>query len=111
MLFLCGSSYGLHRKILSWPLSFRHSRLSGGDSEKDIWSIRITLGIRALGVLNRDTVTWFWIGNHDDYERSMPHLTSVYEKTKTSTRSGLSSQAVGNECLLQGDIMIIYDFS
>ena len=25
MLFLCGSSCGLHRKILSLPLSFRHS--------------------------------------------------------------------------------------
>jgi len=39
------------------------------NSEEDIWSVRITLGIRALGVLDRDTVTWFWIGNHDDYER------------------------------------------
>jgi len=39
------------------------------NSEEDIWSDRITLGIRALGVLDSDTVTWFWIGNHDDYER------------------------------------------
>lgn len=36
--------------------------------EEDVWSLRITLGYRALGVLEGDTVTWFWIGSHDDYE-------------------------------------------
>ena len=39
------------------------------NTEEDIWSVRVTLGYRALGVLQDDTVTWFWIGNHDDYER------------------------------------------
>jgi hypothetical protein len=37
--------------------------------EDDIWSVRITRGYRALGILEGDTVTWFWIGHHDDYER------------------------------------------
>jgi mRNA-degrading endonuclease RelE of RelBE toxin-antitoxin system len=37
--------------------------------EEDVWAVRITLGYRALGILEDDTVTWFWIGNHDDYER------------------------------------------
>jgi hypothetical protein len=27
------------------------------------------LGYRALGLLKGDTVTWFWIGTHDEYER------------------------------------------
>lgn len=39
------------------------------NSEEGIWSVRITLGYRALGILENDTVTWFWIGKHDDYER------------------------------------------
>ena len=34
-----------------------------------IWSVRITRSYRAVGVLEGDTVTWFWIGSHDDYER------------------------------------------
>ncbi|MGH9800615.1 MAG: hypothetical protein ACRD82_09645 [Blastocatellia bacterium] len=39
-------------------------------NQKDsLWSVRITLGYRAIGVLQGDTVTWFWIGNHDDYEQ------------------------------------------
>ncbi len=39
------------------------------NSEENIWSVRITRGYRAIGVLEGDTVTWFWIGHHDDYER------------------------------------------
>ena len=33
------------------------------------WSVRITRGIRAVGKLRENTVTWFWIGNHDEYEK------------------------------------------
>jgi hypothetical protein len=39
------------------------------NSDEGIWSVRITRSYRALGVLEGDTVTWFWIGSHDDYER------------------------------------------
>ncbi|HEY9655951.1 MAG TPA: hypothetical protein V6C50_10705 [Crinalium sp.] len=39
------------------------------NSEEGIWSVRVSRSYRALGVLEGDTVTWFWIGNHDDYER------------------------------------------
>jgi len=34
-----------------------------------IGSVRVTRGYRAVGVLDADTVTWFWIGGHDAYER------------------------------------------
>nr|WP_087147296.1 hypothetical protein [Crenothrix polyspora] len=37
--------------------------------EEDIWSVRITRNYRAVGILDNNTVTWFWIGNHDDYEQ------------------------------------------
>lgn len=37
--------------------------------EESIWSVRITLAYRALGILDADTVTWFWIGHHEGYER------------------------------------------
>ncbi len=39
------------------------------NAEESIWSVRITLGYRAIGILEDDTVIWFWIGGHDDYER------------------------------------------
>jgi mRNA-degrading endonuclease RelE of RelBE toxin-antitoxin system len=39
------------------------------DSNEGIWSIRVTRNYRAVGILDGDTVTWFWIGSHDDYEQ------------------------------------------
>lgn len=37
--------------------------------EENVWSVRITQGYRTLGIMEGDTVTWFWIGSHSDYER------------------------------------------
>ncbi|MGH2593038.1 MAG: hypothetical protein ACRDGG_05950 [Anaerolineae bacterium] len=39
------------------------------NTQENIWSVRISRGHRALGIWEGDTVTWFWIGSHDDYER------------------------------------------
>jgi len=39
------------------------------DPAESAWSVRITLGHRAVGVMEGDVVTWFWIGAHDEYER------------------------------------------
>lgn len=37
-------------------------------------SARITLAYRALGTLKADVITWFWIGDHDEYERLIKSL-------------------------------------
>lgn len=39
------------------------------NSQENIWSVRITKNYRAIGIFEGDTVTWFWIGSHDEYER------------------------------------------
>ena len=36
---------------------------------RPVYSIRIGASYRALGLLHGDTVTWFWISHHDEYER------------------------------------------
>lgn len=33
-----------------------------GAQRPDIWSVRIGLSFRALGVLDTDEIVWFWIG-------------------------------------------------
>jgi len=33
------------------------------------WAAGVTDDHRALGILDGDTVIWFWIGTHDEYER------------------------------------------
>jgi len=37
----------------------------------DVYSVRITRGYRALGVKRGDSIVWFWIGSHDEYERML----------------------------------------
>jgi len=34
-----------------------------------IWSIRVDAAFRAVALLEGDTFFWFWIGDHDEYER------------------------------------------
>jgi len=29
-------------------------------------SVRVGIAYRALGIEDRDTIVWFWIGNHDE---------------------------------------------
>jgi hypothetical protein len=37
---------------------------------KDIYSIRIGLGYRALGVMpSANEIVWYWIGSHADYDK------------------------------------------
>jgi hypothetical protein len=38
------------------------------DDEEPIYSARVSAAYRALGILEGDTVIWYWIGSHDDYE-------------------------------------------
>jgi hypothetical protein len=39
-----------------------------------IYSVRVTLGYRAVGLLEQGEVTWFWIGSHADYDRLLSVL-------------------------------------
>jgi hypothetical protein len=34
-----------------------------------IYSARVDLDWRAIGVLKGDTMVWFWVGPHSDYEK------------------------------------------
>ena len=39
-----------------------------------IYSARVGLGWRALGLLEGGTVTWFWIGSHAEYDALLARL-------------------------------------
>ncbi|MFN0110811.1 MAG: hypothetical protein ACKVZH_18275 [Blastocatellia bacterium] len=41
---------------------------------KPIYSVRINLAYRTLGVKKDDTMIWFWIGSHDEYDRLLAQL-------------------------------------
>lgn len=46
--------------------SLRFKKLEG---HADVWSVRVTLDLRAVGYREGDTVTWFWIGTHKEFDR------------------------------------------
>jgi hypothetical protein len=58
-------SYRLWRKAPNHP-GVRFKRVH---STEPIYSARVGLGWRALGLPEGDTVTWFWIGSHSEYDK------------------------------------------
>ena len=51
-----------------WRINPRHPSLRF-KKVRELWSVRIGSGYRALSLLQDDTFFWFWIGTHDEYER------------------------------------------
>jgi len=43
-------------------------------SIKPIYSVRIGLSYRALGVKDDETLIWFWIGSHEEYNNLVQNV-------------------------------------
>jgi hypothetical protein len=41
---------------------------------RSIYSARVNLDYRAVGVLDGDAIVWFWIGPHDQYMQLLKRL-------------------------------------
>ena len=66
---LARKAYGLFRGNPRHPsLQFKKVH------DDSIYSVRVTLGYRALGLLEDAEVTWFWIGTHAEYDRLLENL-------------------------------------
>lgn len=46
--------------------SLRFKKIHGSEN---LYSVRVGIDWRALGLLERDMMTWFWIGSHAEYDR------------------------------------------
>ncbi len=66
-------AYRAYRLWRSNPMarSLYFKRVS--DSEP-IYSVRIGLGYRALGLVEGDTIYWYFIGDHDTYDLELKRL-------------------------------------
>ncbi|WP_442923182.1 type II toxin-antitoxin system RelE family toxin [Microcoleus sp. A6-C5] len=42
--------------------------------ELPIYSARISKNYRAVGQLDQDTIIWFWVGSHTEYDRLLSQL-------------------------------------
>jgi hypothetical protein len=58
-------AYVLFQRDPAHPsLQFKHLR-----ADRQTYSIRIGLGYRALGIRFDETLVWYWIGPHAEYDR------------------------------------------
>jgi len=58
-------NYRLWRADHSHP-SLHFKRVHGLEQ---IYSVRVGLGWRALGLVEGDTINWYWIGSHAEYDK------------------------------------------
>jgi hypothetical protein len=61
---LARKNYRLWRNNPSHP-SLQFKRVN---KKEPIYSVRVGIGYRALGLWEGDTVSWFWIGTHAKYD-------------------------------------------
>jgi hypothetical protein len=63
-------NYRLWRNNPAHPsLHFRHVH-----SRDALYSVRVGIGWRALGLLEDETIYWFWIGSHAEYDKLLAEL-------------------------------------
>lgn len=41
---------------------------------RPIYSVRVGIGNRALGVRNEDQIVWYWIGSHEEYDKLISQM-------------------------------------
>ncbi len=51
-----------------WYPSLRFKRIH---STQPIYSVRVTLNYRAIGLLTEESIIWFWIGSHATYDQML----------------------------------------
>jgi hypothetical protein len=52
-----------------WQENLFHPSLHFKKVGKNLWSARISGGLRALALKKGEDYYWIWIGGHDEYER------------------------------------------
>jgi len=63
-------NYQLWRNDPKHP-SLQFKKIHGHD---ELFSVRIGIGWRALGLVEDDTIFWFWIGSHAEYDSVLHKL-------------------------------------
>ncbi len=43
-------------------------------ASEPIWSARVGIGWRVVGLIEGDSIYWFWIGSHADYDKLIAGL-------------------------------------
>ncbi len=66
-------AYKAYRQWRANPFA-RGLRFKRVSESEPIYSVRIGRGHRALGLIEGDTIYWYFIGDHDAYDRELQRL-------------------------------------
>jgi mRNA-degrading endonuclease RelE of RelBE toxin-antitoxin system len=62
-----------HKNYKLWKANPQHPSLEFKPMKgnENIYSIRVGIGWRAVGIMDEDenTIVWFWIGSHSEYDK------------------------------------------
>ncbi len=61
-----------------WQRDPGHASLHFKRLQNDYWSARAGLHYRAIGKLRDDTIYWFWIGSHSDFNALVKQIRSSF---------------------------------
>jgi len=50
-----------------WKSNHSHPSLDFKELENSRWSVRVGYHYRAMGIRDDDTIIWYWIGTHEEY--------------------------------------------
>lgn len=66
----------IRRAFRLWILDPNHPslRFKKGHNSMPIYSARVDLDWRAVGVLKNETMVWFWVGSHQHYEELLKSI-------------------------------------
>lgn len=54
-----------------WSENRNHPSVNFKKLSNGYWSARVTEDYRAVGIVDADTIIWFFIGTHAEYDRLM----------------------------------------
>jgi hypothetical protein len=63
-------AYRLFRNNPSHP-GLRFKKVN---DDPPMYSARVGIGYRAVGAMDGDTIVWFWIGSHGEYDKLLDQL-------------------------------------
>jgi hypothetical protein len=61
---LAAEAYEMFKDNPGHP-SLRFKKLAGMES---VWTVRVNSDVRAAGIRKGDTIEWFWIGHHKEFD-------------------------------------------
>jgi hypothetical protein len=56
-------------RLFSWNAAHNSLQFKKLRAHTNLWSVRVTLDIRAVGFRESEVIEWVWIGTHNEFDK------------------------------------------